>query len=320
MKKILLFSAILVFMGSFIVKASVVSPQQGQNQSFYIDDHPYQKQAIEWTKKYILDYNGNFLVHPKEMQLIANLIYLSFQRSKCTLEAQEKSLRTLESFWKGWQNIAQTRMDPSVTQPFTISEADKSYETIMQFWQLHDKHRQVGLTYTHAVKNIVDGKSLITIYARDGVDAMRNQARTVIAHSLLNVKNYVGELFYNEKKFQKILSYVNFIWDYLPKLALSSFVEANKTNDLVSEESWEILMKIQKIGKHTWQIIEQDRASFYLAFYKAIWHSMKKLNLEGQYFKILFDPNGPIYLGNQFDYLPNPTSLEMTYNGADVFA
>jgi len=305
MKKILLFSVILVLIGPFEIKTSVITAEQIQNQTFYIHDCPYHRQALEWIRSYILDNKNNLLVYPKEIQLIANLVYLSFKRSLCTLQAQEAALKAMDTFWKGWQNIAQTRMDPSITQPYYIPEHDKSYENITQFWQLHDKHRKIGLAYSHAVKNIVNGNSLITIYARDGVDTMRNQARTVVAHSLINVKNYVGELFYTEKKYQKILSYMNFIWAYLPKLALHSFVEANKKNDLVSKESWEILMKIQNVGKYTWQIIEQDRASFYLAFYKAIWHYMKELHLEQDYFKILFDQDGPI------NFLPNPVSLDL---------
>ena len=315
MKKIIFFFIIIVSLRVFETKTNILVPEQAQNQNFYICDHPYHKQALEWIQEYILDYNGNFLVYPEELQMIANLTYLSFKRSLFTLKAQEKSLQTLDTLWKGWQNIAQTRMDPSIEQPYYITETEKSYENIVQFWQLHDEHRKVGLAYSHAIKDIVDGKTLITVYAHDSVNTMRNQARTVVAHSLLNVKNYVGELFHTtETKFQKILSYINFIWTYLPKLALHSFVEANKTNDSVSEESWEIIMKIQNVGKHTWQIIEQDRASFYLAFYKAIWHSMKKLNLEPNYFKILFDQNGPIYrdnqTDNQSDYLPDPTQLD----------
>jgi len=319
MKKILLFLSIAPLLGVFETKSSVATPEQMQNQNFIIDDHSYHSQALQWTRSYILDHEGNFLVYPKEMQLIANLIYLSFERSLNTLQTQEQALKTLNTFWKGWQNIAQTRMDPSISLPYDIPEQAKQYEHMMQFWHRHDEHRKTGLTYTHAVKNIVDGRSLITVYARDSVDSMRNQARSVIAQSLLNVKNYVGDLFYSQNKFQKILSYINFIWDYLPKLALSSFVEANKTNDLVSEESWEILMKIQNIGTYTWKIIEQDRASFYLAYYKAIWHSMKKLNLETDYFKILFDQNGPAYIDNQFDYLPDPATLEIPYNPPYIF-
>lgn len=275
--------------------------------SFYVDDRHYKAQATSWIRKYILDYDGNLLVYPKEVQIIANLIYFSYKRSYATLEAQEIALKSLDTIWKGWQNIAQTRLDPSKDCPYYISQCEQQ-NPLENFWHIHDEHRKIGKTYSHAIDNIVHGDFLFTINAKNSVDNMRIQARGIVAQSIVDIRRYIGQLFYSEKKSSKTdkkgLEFINYLWSYLPKLALNSFVEANNTNDMVSEESWEIIMKIQQVGKQTWQMIEQERAAFYLAFYKEIWNVIDRIGLESEYTKILFNENGPISIDRQHDYLP----------------
>ncbi|MFC1843050.1 hypothetical protein ACFLYU_05325 [Candidatus Dependentiae bacterium] len=293
-----------------------------KNQDFYLNYHNYKQQTKTWVKKYILDENNELLIYPKEMQLIANLIYFSLMRSYYTLYAQDEALKTLDILWKGWQNIAQTRLDPSQEAPYSIQEHEKLH-SLERFWQLHDTHQKTGKTYAKAVELVAKGDFLITIHAKDAVLNMRNQARTVVAQSILDVKQYLGELFYspkspyNKKNSKNALSFFEYIWDYLPQLAIHSFVKASKTNDLVSDESWAILMKIQQVGAHTWQTIEQERASFYLAFYKAIWKIIHALDLEHEYRKITFDEYGFLDLENSgipndhYNMLPEPQNLKL---------
>lgn len=318
MKKFIHFLSILLLQTSFYIKPNNI-------RKICLDDRPYQKQAANWVKTYILGGENNLLICPKEVQLIANLIYFSLRRSQYTLLAQEKALNSLNITWQAWQNIAQTRLDPSQKTPYEIPDCEKQID-LPHFWQIYDKYRKIGLTYSATVKNIVDGNFLVTTVANNCVTNMRDQARTVVAQSITDTKNYIGELFYANKKSQKNLpcnlSFLDFIWAYLPKLAINSFIEANKTNDKVSEESWKILMKIQQIGKQTWDMIEQERASFYLAFYKAIWYVIRKTNLEEEYLKIIFDQNGilPINrLDHQYELLPKPKNLNINYETENIF-
>jgi len=308
MKKSVFFLSMLLFSSTYHTQAS-------ENKSFQIDDRPYHNKAIEWMQRYILDNNGKLLIYPKEAQLIANLIYFSFKRSYCTLVAQEATLQSLNVLWKGWQNIAQTRLNPSKEHPYHISEHEKQHP-LSDFWIHHDEHLKIGKTYSHAVDQIVNGNFLLTISAKDSVINMRNQARTVVAQAITDVKQYIGQLFYTNKKYPKNykkLNFLDYLFSYIPKLSIGSFIQANNANDTISEESWKILMKIQKVGKTTWQMIEQERASFYLAFYKAIWHIIKKLDLEDNYLNIAFDQSGPLQIDDQHKLLPKPTPI-IAYN------
>ena len=286
------------------------SSGQNSNHHFYLNYHSYTKQAHQWIRTYIQDYDGNLLVYKKELQLIANLIYLSLMRSYATLEAQTEALKALDILWRGWQNVAQTRLDPSKEPPHTLLPHEKQY-SLATFWELYEIHQSIGKSYAQAVETIVKSDSLFSIKAKHGVTNMRDQARTVVAQSIVDVKNHIGELFYSNKYFKKGLSFFSYIWEYLPKLAITSFVQANETNNLVSEESWNILMKIQKVGEKTWNMIEQERASFYFAFYKAIWHVIRDVKLDREYLNLSFDQHGflPMNIETHASFLPEPENL-----------
>ncbi|MFC1841459.1 hypothetical protein ACFLYA_00105 [Candidatus Dependentiae bacterium] len=304
MKKHFVLSILLII--SFSLQSSTKS---SDCPNIYLNEHTYQKQAMDWLRDYILDYEGNLLIYPKEVQLIANLIYFSFKRSYCTLQGQEISLPYLDTLWRGWQNMAQTRLDPSKEQPYTFNDYEKSYD-MAYFWHIHDEHMRIGKTYAKTVESFKEDNILLSITAADSVKHMRNQARTVVAQSIIDVRNYIGELFYTDKMHTKqntkSLNFIDFLYSYIPQLAVSSFVEANKANDIVSEESWNILMKIQQVGVQTWHMIEQERASFYLAFYKAIWHAIRILDAEDDYLYIIFDQNGLLSIDQQYQFLPEP--------------
>ena len=304
-----------IFFLSTICIFSMHSIKTVNSTSFKIDDRQYHEKAIDWINRYILDSQGNLLIYPKEAQLIANAIYFSFKRSYCTLVGQKAALQSLDAIWKGWQNIAQTRLDPSKEHPYRLVEQEKM-QPLEHFWTYHDEHLKIGKTYTHAINHVVNGDFLLSINAKNSIVHIRNNARTVVAQAITDVKKYIGKLFYTNKKTPKNcknLNFLDYLFDYMPKLAIASFIQANSANDTVSEESWNILMKIQDVGKTTWQMIEQERAGFYLAFYKAIWHIIKNAELEDDHLKIAFDQNGPLPIDNQHELLPEPLPISM-YN------
>lgn len=277
-----------------------------QASAFTIDATAYKKQAHSWVSTYLHNDN-NLMVSQENFQLIANLCYFSLQRSLNTLEAQDQAIKSLTLFWNGWQNIAQRRLDPSHTLPNQIADTEKK-ETPELFWKLHDEHQKIGTTYTHAVNNIVHDSVLTSAQALKSVQEIRESSRAVVAQALLDVKSYLGDLFYLPKNKKitdetvkeltstghKGASLLDHIWTYIPQLAMYSFVNADKLNNEVSEEAWEILKKVQDVGIRTWQAIEEGRASFYLAHYKAILEVMAKIGLPEKYRTVLFDEHGII--------------------------
>jgi len=273
-----------------------------QSSEIVLSDIIYTKEAVTWVRDYILDEYRNLRIYPKELQLIANLIYFSYKRSYSNLFAQEIAIENLERAWQGWQNIAQTRLDPSKSHPYKVdSETTKAISN--QMWNLHDHHIKMGATYSKTESMIVRGNILISDHAKRAVQDMRSQARKVVAKSLVDIRKYFGDIFYEKKNMpEKGLKFIDYIYSYIPQLAVNSFVEANHTNDIISEEGWLLFLKIQNIGKRTWQIIEQERASFYLAFYKEIMKVFALAQVDNGYKAIMFNEFGqiPIEYQNQF--------------------
>jgi len=265
-----------------------------------IDKTEYQKQALSWIQKHVYNKNQGLLVPDKDLQLIANLCYFSFMRSYCTLKAQEKALETLESVWNGWQNIAQTRLNPSDRVPHPIKPQQKK-QTTNKFWALHDEHHTIGKTYTQAVEDMVNGEALSSAGALKAVQAVRSSARSIVASALCRVQTHLNSLLHGliGKKSKKGFSWLSHLWNYVPQLAVKSFAQADALNNTVSEESWQAVLKMQHIGSQTWRAIEEARGSFYLAHYEAVLHVMEKENIAQQYKTIVFDTDGLIPEGKR---------------------
>jgi len=246
-------------------------------ESFSIDETIYKKQARQWITSHIYNSEINQLKICKEdLLLIVNLCHLSYLRSLKTLEAQDVALKRMETTWKGWHNIACNRLDPSKEQQYYITDAEKKSDL---FWELHDQHKKIGTTYTKAVNNIVHGAALTTINAKNAVDTMRSHARAAIAQELISLQKLLGKLFYeSQKKSNRLTEAVahiwqhlpTFTWSYIPQLAIRSFVEANKLNNELSQNTWKTFFAIQAFGAQTWQKIEEARASLYLAYYNEL--------------------------------------------------
>lgn len=284
-----------------------------------LNDAPYHQQAQTWAATYLYDESaGTLMITHKELQLITNLCYFSLQRSLATLNGQTAARNALTHVWHGWQNIAHTRLDPSKQLPHTITQQEKE-QTLTQFWSMHDHCRLVGTTYTHAVNTVVQAHTLETASALRAVQLLRESTRALVAQTLTDIRSYLGNLFYNPRdgliksygpvtRKNKIFSLLDYIWDYVPKLAVYSFSEADTLNNTVSEESWKTLEAIQQVGSQTWQAIEKARGSFYLAHYKVLHAIMEHADLDDRYTTIMFDQYGMIAENKRNKKLPPPLS------------
>ena len=72
----------------------------------------YEQEARDWA--YNAFFSPSSRISEKERSIILNYIYCAYWRSCTTIEAQKKAYAALVSVWRDWQNIAQTRMNPSV--------------------------------------------------------------------------------------------------------------------------------------------------------------------------------------------------------------
>lgn len=280
-----------------------------------LDTSPYQSEANNWIHTYVVSPNKKIVMSNQDLQLVANLLYFSFLRSAVTLEAQDIACSTLEIAWQGWQNIAQTRRNPSLQTPYQTDYGMQS-NLFQDFLQAQYFHRKIGLTYAECAEVAVKGK-MLTNNAQEAVTALREQARIIVAHAFLDVKKILGEL-YNfaaehtraKSELDELIEYqsrfdlMETISTYIPSLAMKSFVEADHINTKASEQSWQVVSTINKVSKEIWQAIEVARASYYLAHYNALMPVLKEYAIDINSQQIMFDENGILPEIEQYQILP----------------
>ena len=262
-----------------------------------LDPAPYQKDAQAWIEQYIYK-DSKSLVSSSDLQLIANLFYFSYLRSAETIKAQNAARKAFESMWHGWQNIAHTRMNPSLKTPYFI-DFDQQQQHYSTFAKAQQEHRRVGLTYSHLAEMAVK-QHYLSKDAEDAIIRLREHARTVVAQAFLDAKKIVGDLYdvaiqgLRDPDNSPALRFdvLETISYYLPILSMQSFIEAEKAQLKASEQSWQIISTMLGVNMTIWDAIETARASFYLAHYNALITLMTKLSIEKKYWLILADEYG----------------------------
>ncbi len=290
MKQLLLVAALCV--------ATFCYPQ------FTIDEAPHKQHAQQWTETYV-----NEKTPPAELQKLLNLCYFSYIRSIITLQAQEVTLPLLESMQHGYQNIFYTRMNPNHERPHFISNQQKNKNHFELFWQLHDAHKTIGLTYVQMLEYLLKKNGIKTKTIQEAAAMLRQQARNIKVAALYNI----NKLFYDflsilqSKKTKTIKS----MWDYLPLLSYRAFINAHFLYKKVNTKISSALLKLQKTDALLWQTIEEVRASFYLAHTKTLFEKMKSMNIDKQYFAIMLDEYGLLNKDEQIVQLDENNILSL---------
>ncbi len=239
----------------------------------------YQEYAWQWSHRYIYDADGNLRISKDELEAVRQLVDCSLHRSKLTLAAQQQAWQTVSLLWQGWQNFAQTRLNPSRDRPYLIAPEEKMV-TVEGFWEILAAHEEVCKEYGQIVKDVVHGNTLQNALAKEAVKDMRQEARVCMLDALTDVKKQLEGLYditFN-KSFDLLIEAIeedesgikrfnvsSFLMNYIPNLVMHKFIEADALYNTLSEEGWTMLEKIQLIGNQAWHAIETARANFYRA-------------------------------------------------------
>lgn len=261
-----------------------------------INPQRYRQEASEWVNQYI-EKDGVLLVSTHDLQIIANLFFFSYQRSFTTLKAQEAARLMLETMWHAWQNIAHTRMNPSLKAPYLV-DFDEQERRYKLFIEMQKEHRKMGLSYSHiaqaAVKEHYLSKEIETAILN-----LREHARTIVAQAFLNAKKIVGQLYEVASQGLRSPEDQTFRFDildtisyYLPILSMQTFIDAEKAQLLASEQSWQIIETMIKVNMTIWDTIETERGSFYCSYYNALMQVMHKHRLDKAHTFFIVDENG----------------------------
>lgn len=247
----------------------------------------YQQEAREWA--YNAFFSPSSTINTEERNIILNYIYCAYWRSHATIEAQKVACTMLETVWKGWQNIAQTRMNPSLKAPYLIdyTAQEQLFKNFQQVQIEHQKHRQ---TYDIAAEYTIKGTHSKAHYA--AVAVLRDQARHIIVKEFLNVKKTLGDLFefacghfrctpeMNDPEDAIRFDYLDTLASFIPPLyATHSFIEAEKLQNAASKTTWQTLETITMVNQKIWEAVETARMEYYKAHYHAIIYYLQERNL-----------------------------------------
>lgn len=276
----------------------------------------YTSDADVWISSFVGNAsNPHVITSAHDLEIILNLLYFSYLRSYITLQAQEKALEALESTWHGWQNIAQTRMNPSHEAPYFVSLSEQKH-IFDQFITFEQKHQEMCNTYDLATEHILKEVTYENSQSIEAIKIVRKRSREVILQAFLDLQKTLGELLnfsldYVKTPQQLTEEYTsrfdvfNLISQHIPQAALQSFLKIEKLYKKSSQETWKVLSTIQTVSKKLWDGIEQERAAYYLAHYKALYNIMRIRFPD--HLSMLYDANGFITT-KQREQLPDLAS------------
>lgn len=305
----------------FILALIALSPHLFASE-YVIDSSFYKSHAKQWIQNF-MGTDSTTLIPHEDFQSLANILYFSYYRSKITLDAQHSCLEALKSIWHGYDNICATRLNPSKTIPHDI-DVHAQHALLHRYEHQVYQHRTIGKMYASLIEAGVHSNLLKAARSVKALDALRHDARVVVAGALLDVRTLLGELYYTaraatdnlaeklnqtEECVRRGIGIMDFIYSYIPQLAVKSFVEADDFNRNVSNEGWQTLMAIQEVSYKTWLMIEQARASFYKAHYEALYEEMKRLQIPDSYFSIIIENEETLSPENNLLLLPKPDQL-----------
>lgn len=283
-----------------------------------------------WIGSYIKSPDGTLLCSKKDLQIVLNIIYLSYERSYMTLAAQEQATASLDLAWHVFHNILQTRRNPSKEISFSIDreEFTRSMNTL---FDMQAMHIHVGCTYAKAVDLVMNNTLLSDKHLLEGIKELRKQSRVAIVRSLTDVNEYVDALLHTRSNniYEQVKAMVNYVdeyscgvkknlliadylWGLVPYLAVNSFVKADNLTVIMSEQWWKTLMQMVSISNFIWRSVETARTTLYLEYYKAL-YTIATTNNCSDILEVIFDEKGIVTDSSDIRYLPEPQKLSSLF-------
>lgn len=259
----------------------------------------YKQQAKKWVEAYLIAPDKTVLVCEHDIQLINNLLYFSYARSFSTVVAQERALALVPTLWQAWYNIAHTRRNPARGPAYEITARPNLNSDL--FFDAAEQHAHIGKIYATITQDMVNGHALSTTRALRAVETIRSQARLVISSALLDISEYTEQLYQlidHDPLEKKMVSKKNrlhsFLMTTIPHYAQGSFTTVDKLCEKTTQTLGDALNTITHLSSYIWNKLEQARAGFYLAHYRALNKKLMLLENSDTYRRILYDEHGVI--------------------------
>jgi hypothetical protein len=282
-----------------------------------------QKKTSNWIRQYVLRVDNSLKVTASELNVLLNLFYFSYTRSAITLQAQREGLQTLQTTWHTYQNIMQTRRNPSKDLPYQVDEKTYTNNTRLLF-DLQRQHRAIGSAYSHILNMALNGQYLANTELVAGINQVRDDIRRSIAPILAHVQETLTSFLHtNGRVGNQFLDYIDqpadiaaknfsitdYIWQLVPQLTMHPFVQADRLAINVSEEWWKVLYQLLTMSNAIWEALEKTRAELFFEYYRQLYTVAQSAGIHENTLNIIVDENGLIDETLRNQLLPNPTTI-----------
>jgi len=277
----------------------------------------HKEYADRFVASYIQNAQGELKCEPEDINIILNFLHFAYERSQSTMHAQLQTLAAVSATWCLWQNVAETRRNPSIDVPYIFDES--AYLNLMQTAITAQKyHETVGITYAKALESILKERTVGNHIVVLAIEEIREHVRAAVVSSLTNVNEHITTLLewatnkdfgISEEEIEQ-RDMLNYIASYIPVIATYSFVAMDKASLQASEDGWKILRKMQELTNVVWKTIETTRSACLRALYNKIYEIAQNQELTEDDMHIIFDQDGCIEKEQQEQFLPQ---LAKTY-------
>jgi hypothetical protein len=257
---------------------------------------------------------------PEDLQLLLNVMYVSWQRQQALVNVQEKALELLNNFWQAWHVIAYTRRNPSHAhkddiQPPTLAGVFRRFNS------LYDRYLITTATYDTMLNIIKDGD--YSPHVRSALADVKHNDRTASVQILQTLRESFNS---QSKQAYEFIQYaaqqLPFLYatDAVPKksifswnipspfmlAAINIFARFDNMFVATSDRCWEALLSSQRIGNVLWHALATMRATFYKTYYDSLYHAMQRRGIQKSPFYLMFNRYGLIPTTQQTITLPLP--------------
>jgi len=224
------------------------------------------------------------LVHEapiEEINLVYNLLYLSWERSMTTCMTQRICIDGLSTYWNSWHAHAKQRLDPSRA---VLVQPAHTIQVLQHACAMQERFSSVNAAYSTIINRALHPLIPLHPVTRYCIEHIRATARIVIREALMQqldtLKEQIQELFAaQEDTISGSGQHRHFLTSISNYIALQSFTALDETLLERSDQFFRIFIRGQELINQLWYIIESTRAEYYKQNFIQLYVHMKNLPL-----------------------------------------
>ncbi len=284
-----------------------------ESQNFYSPQQIefLEQKAHSWANQHIPSLN------PKDIQLVANTLYLSYILAFFDTQARKQTHEFLKLAWNVRQEIVHYTDTDSIINTMcntcnTLQAIVHEHQPIWRTWQSCTKYLETEQhVHTDAFNAIALLQDQAQTIIREYVDQDQQQQSIHLALETAQQTLYkAGDMFHRVAKFYQGLIDGDTLQEVSPENKHIAVIDtASRLGSTVEEHAWNSMQEATQFAKYE-AVLQEISIVIFAAYYKALYSTICSLDLNKKYLTLMFNENGFIPEEERITMLPAP---EMMY-------